>query len=175
MATFEHLRQGARPDRAEYDAYLHSQAWRNRRLAAIEAAGGRCQLCNSPENLEAHHRTYVRFGRELPGDLTVLCDPCHMLFHGRLGESDAVDPVVRATEARIDAMWERMLELSVRNLQAALDEAMFRLSMLREFEGRRFNELDYARRLDTRVKRRIWRTQDRIRRMRLAAAERMAR
>jgi len=49
-------------------------------------AGGRCQVCNSPDGLEAHHRTYERLGDELPGDLTCLCRKCHQIFteHGQL-------------------------------------------------------------------------------------------
>jgi hypothetical protein len=65
-----------------YREYLESAAWRAKREEAIERAGGRCQLCNvAAPVLHVHHRTYERVGRELPGDLTVLCGPCHRRYH----------------------------------------------------------------------------------------------
>lgn len=64
-----------------YPDYLDSEEWRERRSWAIEDAGGRCQVCNSPDQLHVHHRTYERRGYEAPGDLTVLCAECHELFH----------------------------------------------------------------------------------------------
>ncbi|MDF0498261.1 hypothetical protein [Bradyrhizobium yuanmingense] len=66
-----------------YVKYLTSAAWRNNpvRLREFSAAGFQCRLCpNSTETghvLEAHHRTYVRFGCEIDGDLTALCHECH--------------------------------------------------------------------------------------------------
>lgn len=146
MATIEHLRQGARPDRAEYDAYLHSQAWRNRRLAAIEAAGGRCQLCNSPDNLEAHHRTYVRFGRELPGDLTVLCGECHQLYHGRVAAERA--------EPQPD-LWDRTMDWAVAELRCALRDAIDALSWDHMMYGRFEAALASARWSEERVTERL--------------------
>lgn len=69
---------------AEYEAYLRSPTWRAKRQLALSAAGNRCQLCNAAERLDVHHRTYERFGGdELPGDLTVLCRPCHDHFHAK--------------------------------------------------------------------------------------------
>jgi hypothetical protein len=70
-----------RNDGFDYDAYLASPEWWQRREAAVAAAGGRCQLCNGTKNLNVHHRTYVRLGRENPSDLTVLCRGCHEKHH----------------------------------------------------------------------------------------------
>lgn len=66
-----------------YLTYLRSATWRSKRIAALERAGQRCQVCNSPDKLQVHHRTYERLGNELPEDLTVLCDDCHTLFSRR--------------------------------------------------------------------------------------------
>jgi hypothetical protein len=70
----------------DYQAYLLSPEWKVRRDERINAAGRRCQVCNSPDRLNCHHRTYERIGRELPEDLFVLCEVCHGIFHrnGRL-------------------------------------------------------------------------------------------
>jgi len=67
-----------------YEQYLRTDHWLNVRDAAIKRANLRCVLCNSTVNLQVHHRTYERLGRELPGDLTVLCIICHERFHETL-------------------------------------------------------------------------------------------
>tara|TARA_Y100000310_G_scaffold232390_1_gene235188 strand:- start:9176 stop:9829 length:654 start_codon:yes stop_codon:yes gene_type:complete len=67
--------------RMPYSDYLRSDHWDRVRKLARKAAGGRCQVCNSRERLEVHHRTYDRRGEEHPADLTVLCSGCHQKFH----------------------------------------------------------------------------------------------
>lgn len=67
-----------------YQEYLQTDHWKTVRNQAREAAGHRCQLCNSPHYLHVHHRTYERRGAELPSDLIVLCAPCHSKFHAKL-------------------------------------------------------------------------------------------
>lgn len=67
--------------RSVYRLYLDSHEWRNLRGMALERADGRCQVCNSPRNLHAHHRTYSRLGIERVEDITVLCRRCHQVFH----------------------------------------------------------------------------------------------
>jgi 5-methylcytosine-specific restriction endonuclease McrA len=70
-----------------YDAYLSSSTWSARAREAKVRAGWRCQLCNAPPPVEAHHRTYTHLGREHehPGDVIVLCEECHSTFHDRVG------------------------------------------------------------------------------------------
>jgi hypothetical protein len=41
-----------------------------------------CAVCHAAGDLDVHHNTYKRFGRERLEDLTVLCRPCHVKFHG---------------------------------------------------------------------------------------------
>lgn len=60
-----------------YDKYLKSPDWKSKSDACKERDGNRCRLCNSPERLEAHHRTYERIYHEWPEDLTTLCHDCH--------------------------------------------------------------------------------------------------
>jgi hypothetical protein len=66
-----------------YNEYLETQHWRDCRARAIDRAGGACQICNTPGDLDVHHRTYARLGEEADADLVTLCRPCHTLFHGR--------------------------------------------------------------------------------------------
>jgi hypothetical protein len=76
---------GSRPDEFTgegYKNYLVSDTWKGIRSAAIQRAGGCCQICNSDLMLNVHHRRYPKvLGEELPMDLTVLCRRCHDLFH----------------------------------------------------------------------------------------------
>ena len=68
----------------EYSNYLKSREWSIKRKKKLNLAKNRCQVCYSPNNLDVHHRTYVRFKHELMSDLTVLCRRCHALFHKRM-------------------------------------------------------------------------------------------
>jgi replicative DNA helicase len=83
----ENEAQPLSPDRLEalrtmpYELYLQTPEWQERRERALERAEGKCQICNTSEGLDAHHRTYERRGNERPADITVLCRSCHALFH----------------------------------------------------------------------------------------------
>jgi 5-methylcytosine-specific restriction endonuclease McrA len=65
-----------------YTEYLATPQWRAKALEAKQRAGWLCALCPSGEELETHHRTYARVGRERPEDLIVLCGRCHRRHHG---------------------------------------------------------------------------------------------
>lgn len=67
--------------RLPYSEYLKSEEWAETRRAALERAHHRCQVCNSAENLQVHHRRYDNLPLEYLADLTVLCDGCHETFH----------------------------------------------------------------------------------------------
>lgn len=82
-------RRRARQERTkrqeEYAEYLKSDHWKHVAQAVKARAGNRCQICNSPKQLTAHHRSYEHKGREMDHleDLVCLCWPCHSLFHER--------------------------------------------------------------------------------------------
>lgn len=63
------------------EVYLRSDHWQGVRKAALARAGNRCAVCNSPEGLDVHHRTYAHVGCEDETDVTVLCRDCHKVFH----------------------------------------------------------------------------------------------
>lgn len=64
-----------------HNTYLKSDHWQNISQQKRIEAQFRCQLCNSGEKLQVHHRTYERVGKELLSDLTALCGECHDKFH----------------------------------------------------------------------------------------------
>ena len=72
-------------EKDKYFAYMNSSTWREKRSAAIQRAGGRCQICGlSNRRLQVHHNSYERLGFESPEDLIVVCDRCHRMVHGRM-------------------------------------------------------------------------------------------
>lgn len=81
LARFRHADRLAELRGMPYREYLRTSEWRARRLVALERAEHRCQVCNTPERLDVHHRTYEHIGEERDEDLLVLCRGCHGLFH----------------------------------------------------------------------------------------------
>jgi restriction endonuclease Mrr len=72
--------------RRTYREYLRTPEWRVTRAAALLRAGRCCSLdVTHSSDLEVHHRTYERLGRELASDLVVLCHECHALHHKQFG------------------------------------------------------------------------------------------
>jgi hypothetical protein len=69
-----------------YQNFLNTAYWFAVSHTAKARAGMRCQVCNSPQSITTHHRTYDTHGREHlnMNDLVVLCENCHGLFHGHL-------------------------------------------------------------------------------------------
>lgn len=69
-----------------YRDYINSPQWKQFATGIKSQRGDRCQICNSSNSLDAHHRTYERLGWEDPSDITVLCRACHELYesHKRL-------------------------------------------------------------------------------------------
>ncbi len=69
-----------------YKEFLGTRYWKMVTNWKKKEVGYKCQLCNSPDNLNVHHRSYKMRGRELVNnrqDLTVLCRKCHSKFHNK--------------------------------------------------------------------------------------------
>lgn len=73
-------------DQLTYAEYLATPEWRA--LAdRVKERDGACRICNSPHDLQAHHRRYPeRWSEDEEANLTVLCDPCHWRHHHQDGE-----------------------------------------------------------------------------------------
>ena len=62
-----------------YQDYLESDLWRkNRQRLTLRQ---RCWVCDKKWGLAAHHMTYDRVCLEIPGDVVMLCNPCHKSVH----------------------------------------------------------------------------------------------
>ena len=69
----------------DYQEYIKSEKWQFTRGLILAFWSHRCAICNSKENVQVHHRTYERLGKELTTDCIVLCDRCHKLHHNFTG------------------------------------------------------------------------------------------
>ena len=60
-----------------YDDYMKSVEWDEKRALRFRMDGFRCYKCGSAVNLQCHHITYERLGNERMSDLITLCARCH--------------------------------------------------------------------------------------------------
>jgi 5-methylcytosine-specific restriction endonuclease McrA len=67
--------------RAEYIAYLQTDAWVQRRELVIERAGGMCEGCRQAAAEQVHHLTYNHITNEFLWELVAICRDCHERFH----------------------------------------------------------------------------------------------
>lgn len=76
----------------DYNAYLLSQTWRDKRAMVMRRAAGSCEGCGRQRAVQVHHREYPRDCR--PGSeewitmeklftLVALCTDCHEDLHRR--------------------------------------------------------------------------------------------
>jgi 5-methylcytosine-specific restriction endonuclease McrA len=73
-----------------YADYLRTEHWQSTRLRALQRAGFQCKDCEiSGVQLDVHHLTYDRLGREAESDLIVLCHRCHERAHANDDRSAA--------------------------------------------------------------------------------------
>lgn len=67
----------------EYQAYLSTEHWKNKRFEILSKRGCTCEKCKEWGN-EIHHLTYENLWNEKDEDLQVLCDDCHEATHRAL-------------------------------------------------------------------------------------------
>jgi hypothetical protein len=71
-------------NKLEYQTYLHSEHWINKRKEFYKVNQAICSKCQSTKNLNLHHLTYARLGKELLTDLICLCETCHHDLHNAI-------------------------------------------------------------------------------------------
>jgi len=87
--------------KSRYADYLKTEYWITVSDAVKKRDGYKCRVCNSPHDIQAHHRNYAHRGDELNhlDDLTTLCRRCHETFHGQAKPTQPAPipaPIVRA-------------------------------------------------------------------------------
>jgi 5-methylcytosine-specific restriction endonuclease McrA len=71
----------------DYQDYLASNEWQEKRLEVLERDDFTCQHCGI-EATEVHHLTYARIFHEALDDLVSLCRDCHAEIHDHDEPSD---------------------------------------------------------------------------------------
>src|SRR3990172_1829438 len=60
-----------------YQEYMASRAWAEKKEGVLWRAGGRCERCKAEGRLQGHHLTYENVGHEYLNELLGVCRPCH--------------------------------------------------------------------------------------------------
>lgn len=60
-----------------YNAYLQSPAWKERRRKVLKRAGDLCEACLERRATQVHHTTYKHLGNEPLFELRAVCGVCH--------------------------------------------------------------------------------------------------
>jgi hypothetical protein len=74
------------------EAYMVSEAWRQKRAKVLQRCGGICEGCADAPAVEVHHLTYDHFGDELLFELVGLCAACHKKAHRGWHERTTPEP-----------------------------------------------------------------------------------
>lgn len=70
-------------NRADYDDYLRSPAWKRKTAKIMERARNQCEGCLSRPAEDVHHLTYAHIYNEFAFELVALCRECHARYHGK--------------------------------------------------------------------------------------------
>lgn len=68
------------PEQTDYQRYMASKKWADKRAQKLHEAGYVCQRCGISQHssdLQVHHLTYDNLGHEPMSDLQVVCPECH--------------------------------------------------------------------------------------------------
>ena len=83
----------------DYQAYLDSPRWKEKRARIIKKAGGKCRFCGKPAT-QVHHESYKRRGKEKDVDLTAVCNHCHAMLHRKYNQRARRSTVAAKSPAR---------------------------------------------------------------------------
>lgn len=75
IAYFNKNRESAKL--RQYDNYLQSPEWANKRQLVLQRDNFICQCCLQPKATQVHHLTYTHLYNEPLFELVAICVPCH--------------------------------------------------------------------------------------------------
>ena len=64
----------------DYQTYLSSDYWKDKRTSVLTRDNYTCQICGKPAEI-VHHFSYVHIGNEFMFELVSLCRECHKIYH----------------------------------------------------------------------------------------------
>jgi hypothetical protein len=65
----------------DYNRYLTTPEWREKRRRVLDRAGGLCEGCGGSKATQVHHTTYAHTGDEFLWELRAVCCECHARVH----------------------------------------------------------------------------------------------
>lgn len=65
----------------QYNEYLQSEKWRQKREKVFARANGLCEGCRDKKPTQVHHLTYEHVRDEFLFELAAVCDDCHERLH----------------------------------------------------------------------------------------------
>ncbi|UAB78651.1 HNH endonuclease [Erythrobacter sp. SCSIO 43205] len=77
----DHFAQQDSQNALEYQEYLNSSEWRDKREKVLKRANGTCEGCLDRAATEVHHITYEHIGEEFLWELRAVCQQCHDRIH----------------------------------------------------------------------------------------------
>ena len=94
-----------------YEKYIKSKAWSKKRAQYWARAGRSCKVkgCGSTSDLQVHHHTYERLGKENLFDLVGVCKSHHEEIHALHDATGREESLTRVTE--------RVTGLTLRNVK----------------------------------------------------------
>jgi hypothetical protein len=66
---------------AQYNAYLRSPEWKEKRGHVMRRSGGMCEGCGARRATQVHHLSYEHVCEEFLWELRAVCDVCHDRIH----------------------------------------------------------------------------------------------
>ena len=132
-----------------YREYLQSDHWKAFRKRYYQRYGYKCTICGSTENINLHHKTYNRLGKEWLMDVISLCEIHHHEFHGSCGNSY----VWQNTKAFIKAKKVERSDASQKQIDKAQRRLEKRLEAQQAFREKRRSKIEAKkqRRLERRL------------------------
>jgi len=82
-----------RHEQPEYFEYIKTERWKTLSAYMKILKWGRCEWCKEKKHqLETHHVSYARLGKEMFFDLMVLCPICHTTIREICERADEINP-----------------------------------------------------------------------------------
>lgn len=97
---------------------ISSKAWNTLKEQILERDGHRCVQCLNKENLQVHHLTYKRVGKEVLKDLVTLCKRCHDEVHRLSKSQDFTKNTLEEDTNKIIASLIKKFQIPINLLEA---------------------------------------------------------
>ncbi|MFB9951967.1 HNH endonuclease [Rhizobium puerariae] len=86
----------------DYNAYLESDAWKEKRRLVFKRCSGICEGCGIAPADQVHHLTYAHAKREFLFELVAVCEACHTRLHDG-DDGSAID--AQSDSSATDPTW----------------------------------------------------------------------